>query len=159
MSLDLTPPQDGLVVAQAVRPTVSFYRYLYITVGEPWRWVDRRRLTDGELSAIIQDSRVEILVLYVEGVPAGYAELDGRTSPDIELAYFGIVPEFIGRRLGPYLLRFAIDRAWARRPRRFWVHTCTLDHPRALATYQRAGFVVYDTRVERPPESSVRPGG
>jgi GNAT superfamily N-acetyltransferase len=150
-SIDLAPPRDGVTVVRAVHPSVSFYRYLYNTVGALWRWVDRRKLSDERLSSIVQDPRVEVFVLYVHGVPAGYAELDFREPPDIELAYFGIMPEFIGQRLGPFLLRWAIDRAWSHSPRRFWLHTCTHDHPKALRTYQQAGFVVYDTQVEKKP--------
>jgi GNAT superfamily N-acetyltransferase len=83
----------------------------------------------------------------VEGVPAGYAELDGRVEGEIELAYFGLVPDFIGQRLGPWLLDWAVRRAWIG-ARRVWVHTCTLDHPGALAMYERAGFVRFKTEVE-----------
>jgi GNAT superfamily N-acetyltransferase len=79
----------------------------------------------------------------VGGVPAGYAELDCRHSGEIELAYFGLIPEFIGRGLGAYFLAWAVDRAWQREPRRLWVHTCSLDHPRALATYRAIGFAEY----------------
>jgi len=143
-----SPPMPDLCVIQAVRPTVSFYRYLYSTVGAPWHWVDRGRLGDEQLAAIVQNSNVEVHVLYAAGVPAGYAELDRRSAPDIELAYFGIMPEFIGRKLGPYLLRWAIEKAWTYSPRRFWLHTCTLDHPKALATYLNAGFEIYDRREE-----------
>lgn len=66
----------------------------------------------------------------------------------IELAYFGLIPAFIGQRLGPYLLDVAIRAAWAREPSRVWLHTCTLDHPRALATYDRAGFRVFERKIE-----------
>jgi GNAT superfamily N-acetyltransferase len=100
-------------------------------------------MRDDDLRAIIQDTKVEIYILYVNGVPAGYAELDLRQEPDIELAYFGIMPEFIGNRLGPFLLNWIIDKAWSYNPQRFWLHTCTLDHPKALAVYQQAGFVPY----------------
>jgi GNAT superfamily N-acetyltransferase len=137
-----------LTVVQAVRPTVSFYRYLYNTVGRQWQWVDRHKLSDGQLATIIRDPAVEIYVLYVNGVPAGYAELDRRQFPHIELAYFGIMPEFIGQKLGPYLLRWSIDKAFSYSPRRLWLHTCTLDHPKALATYRRAGFQIYSTEAK-----------
>jgi GNAT superfamily N-acetyltransferase len=143
-----SPPLPDLCVMRAFRPTISFYRYLYSTVGAPWHWVDRGRLADGQLAAIIQNDGVEVYVLYAAGVPAGYAELDRRTAPDIELAYFGIMPEFIGRKLGPYLLSWAIEKAWSYSPRRLWLHTCTLDHPKALATYLDAGFEIYDRREE-----------
>lgn len=147
-SAPIPPPQDGLTIVQAVRPTVSFYRYLYDTVGEPWLWGDRRKLSPDALRAVIHHPDVEVHVLYARGVPAGYAELDARDKPGIELAYFGLVPEFIGQRLGPYLLSFAVHAAWSRRPSRFWVHTCTLDHPGALGLYMRAGFAPYKREVE-----------
>ena len=142
------PPRDGLEVVRAVHPTVSFYRYLYDTVGEPWLWGDRRKLADAAIAAIVQDPAVEVHVLHLLGVPAGYAELDRRIPGEIELAYLGVLPDFIGQKLGPYLLDWAIGAAWSHRPRRFWVHTCTLDHPRALAMYERAGFRVFHREVE-----------
>jgi GNAT superfamily N-acetyltransferase len=92
----------------------------------------RHWLSDAELAAILNDPRVEVNVLWAAGVPAGYAELDRRDPPDTELVYFGLTPEFIGQGLGAYLLDWAIHHAWRARPRRLWLHTCDLDHPRAL---------------------------
>ena len=155
----LQPPVDlppeippGSRVEQVYEPLVSFYRYLYNTVGGPWFWVDRRRMSDSALAAIIQNPQVEIHLLSVQGQSAGFCELDGRSDNEIEIAYFGLIPEFIGRGMGPYLLRYAVDRAWRTQPRRVWVHTCSLDHPKALATYQRAGFAIY--RTESATEDS-----
>jgi hypothetical protein len=56
----------------------------------------------------------------------------------VELTQFGLVPEFIGQGLGKYFLRWSIGTAWSYQPRRFWLHTCTLDHPRALPNYMQA---------------------
>ena len=140
----LAPAPAGVQVVRAVQPTVRFYRYLYDAVGEPWAWYDRRRMAPAELAAILDDSRVEVHVLWKAGVPAGYAELDRRIAGQVELAYFGLLPEAIGQRLGPWLLGWAIREAW--RPddvTRVWVHTCTLDHPSALRMYIAAGFVPY----------------
>jgi GNAT superfamily N-acetyltransferase len=108
-------------------------------------------LGDDELAAIVQDRKVEIYVLYAEGVPAGFFELDRRPAESIDLAYFGIVPELIGRRLGPYLLREALEIAWSYGPARLTVNTCTLDHPKALTLYQRFGFVAYAQRTVPGP--------
>jgi len=136
-------PVKKLSLLHAEEPTVAFYRFLYNSVGGPWLWYERRAMGDEALAAIIGHENVDIYVLYVAGVPAGYAELDRRNMPDIELAYFGLMPEFIGRGLGTYLLHWAIDQAWTHEPERVWVHTCTEDHARALETYQRAGFQPY----------------
>lgn len=150
-------PFGRLAILRAHKPTISFYRYLYNTVGESWNWTDRRLLTDEELAAIIHDPKVEIYVLYADGVPAGYAELDLRREEEIELVYLGLIPEFVGRGLGEFLLDWAIETAWARTPRRLWAHTCTLDHPRALSTYQKAGFVPYMQQVEKVVPLSALP--
>lgn len=137
------PPPGKLALIRAEACSVSFYRYLYAAVGEKWLWYVRREWDDQRLAALLEKPTTEIFVLHVGGVPAGFYELDHGEPSDIELAYFGLMPEFIGRGYGAYLLRAAVDAAWQRNPRRLWVHTCTYDHPRALGAYQRAGFVVY----------------
>jgi GNAT superfamily N-acetyltransferase len=136
-------PAGKLALMRAERCTVPFYRFLYGTVGAPWLWFERMTWSEEKLAALIEKPEVEIFVLYVGGVPAGYCELDRSEPADVELAYFGLMPEFIGRGYGAYLLREAVDAAWQHNPKRVWVHTCTYDHPRALGVYQRAGFVVY----------------
>jgi GNAT superfamily N-acetyltransferase len=78
----------------------------------------------------------EVHVLHVDGTPAGFAELDRRIEGEIELVQFGLMPEFIGQSLGRYFLQWTIDKAWSYGPRRFWLHTCTKDHPAALPNYQ-----------------------
>jgi GNAT superfamily N-acetyltransferase len=132
-----------VMLLKVKRPPVHFYRYLYETVGKAHHWVERTRMSDEALMKIVQDERVEIYVLYCEGAPAGYAELDFRKAPDAELAYFGLIEDFLGRGLGSFLLSTAIDTAWTRPIERLWVHTNTLDHPRALPLYQKMGFTPY----------------
>jgi GNAT superfamily N-acetyltransferase len=137
------PPALKLAVLRAAAISVPFYRYLYNTVGAPWLWYERRLLNDAELGAIVSHPEVDVFVLYAGGEPAGYAELDRRSMPDIELVFFGLMPHFIGRKLGPWLLHWVIDAAWAHEAQRLWLHTCNFDHPRAIAYYQRAGFVPF----------------
>jgi GNAT superfamily N-acetyltransferase len=139
----LPAPPAKLALLRAEDCTVSFYRYLYETVGTPWLWYERRLVADAARGAQITKPTTEIFVLHVGGVPAGYFELDAAPPAETELRYFGLIPEFIGRGFGPFLLRAAIDRAWSRPIGRLWVHTRTFDHPKALGYYQRAGFVVY----------------
>ncbi len=122
-------PLEKLALMRAENCTVSFYRWLYAAVGEKWLWFERRLLDDAALQAEITKPTVGIFVLYVRGVPAGYFELDTAAPNETKLCYFGLVPEFIGRRLGPYLLQAAIDEAWTRPIERLWLHTSTFDHP------------------------------
>ena len=137
------PIREHTAILQARQPTVSFYRYLYCHVGELWLWYERRSMGNEMLRTIIHDPAVSIHVLYFGGVPAGYIELDSRVDREIELAYFGLLPEFLGRGLGPWLLNWALDTAWKLEPSRICVNTCNLDHPKALLCYQRAGFEPY----------------
>lgn len=139
----IPPPREGIVILHARKPPVAYYRYLFDAVGGPWNWTSRKKLSDDALRAIIQDPRDEIYVLFVEGVPAGYVELDRRVEGEIEITFFGLTPEFIGQGLGRFFLHWAIDRAWSYGPRRLWLHTCTKDHPGALPNYLKAGFAVY----------------
>jgi GNAT superfamily N-acetyltransferase len=134
--------RDDLQVSR-VRPTVRFYRFLYDGVGGPWLWIDRKRIDDAALAQIIEDDAVEVWVAWSGGVPVGYFELDRRAPPEIELAYFGLFPEWSGKKIGPWLLDRAIRTAWSYSPSRFWVHTQTLDDPRALPLYEKLGFVRY----------------
>lgn len=139
----VSPPRDGLAVLHAKQPTIGYYRYLYDAVGRDWNWMSRKRLTDADLAAIIHDPRNEVHVLHVDGVPAGFAELDRRTGDEIELVQFGLMREFIGQGLGRYFIHWTVDRAWSYSPQRLWLHTCTEDHPAAIPNYLKAGFQVY----------------
>lgn len=136
-------PAEKIAIIRAENPSVEFYRFLYNGVGKDWFWWERNLIDDGQLLSIIHDAEVKIFVLYLRGVPAGYCELDCRKRGVVELAYFGLMPDFIGRGIGKYFLRWTIDQAWSYAPNRVWVHTCTEDHPVALSNYQKAGFVVY----------------
>jgi GNAT superfamily N-acetyltransferase len=142
------PPREGLAVVHAKRPTVSYYRFLYDVVGRDYDWTSRKKLSDAELAGLLNDPRMEVHVLMVEGVPAGFAELDRRIEGEIELVQFGLVPEFIGQGLGRYFLQWTIDKAWSYSPRRFWLHTCTRDHPVALPNYLKAGFAIFKEKIK-----------
>jgi GNAT superfamily N-acetyltransferase len=141
-------PRDGLVVVHAKKPTLSYYRFLYDSVGRDYNWTSRKELADADLAAIVHDPRDEVHVLHVEGVPAGFVELDRRVEGEVEIVQFGLVPEFIGQGLGKWFLRWAIDRAWSYGPRRLWLHTDNEDHPAALPNYLKAGFAVYKEEVK-----------
>ena len=151
----LQPPADpvppapaGVSVQHVVAPAVDYYRRLYDRVGHDWHWVDRQRLSDQALAELLGDPRVEVHVLQVDGQEGGFAELDRAEPGEVRLMYFGLAPEFIGRGLGRWFLRWAVDRAWSYGPKRVWLDTCTLDHARALPNYEAAGFRTYGSLVQ-----------
>jgi len=126
---------------------VSFFRYLYAEVGRDYHWYDRLRWSDAEVRARLADPAVSFHVLSVGGAPAGYFELQQHRGGSVEIAYFGLLPEFIGRGLGRHLLREATSAAWALEPSRVWLHTCTLDGPAALPNYLARGFRPFKTET------------
>ena len=134
------PSSPRLALMKAERIPVHFYRYLYATVGGPWLWVERLQLDDAALARRIHLEGIEISVLYANGAPAGYYELDYRQPERTNLAYFGLMPEWTGFRIGPWLLGSAIAAAFSRGAVEATVNTCTLDHPAALPLYQKLVF-------------------
>lgn len=119
---------------------VSFHRFLYQEVGRHYHWRDRLMWTDEEIRRYLADPRMTLHVLYVRGAPAGYFELRRDGEGGIEIAYFGLLPEFIGRGWGKGLLSVAVKTAWSQGANRVWLHTCTLDDPAALPNYLKRGF-------------------
>ena len=155
--LILTKPEKlNAEIKLMVEPTVDFYRYLYDTVGEKWTWIERRLLDDNNLQKLIRSSNVEIYILYVDANVAGFGEIGWDTASNgSEIKYFGLMPEYIGKRLGPYFLNNIINIAWGRNPVRLRVNTCDLDHPSALRVYQKSGFNILEEIVEKLPDPTT----
>ncbi len=148
------PRTGNLALMKAEKPSAGYFLYLYRAVGARWQWSDWLARPRAEAEAFAGDPQVETFVLYREGAPAGFFMLDfrgrageagageGAERPEsCELAYLGLVESAQGLGLGGWLLGTALARAWERPIRRLIVETCTLDHPGALALYQKAGFV------------------
>jgi GNAT superfamily N-acetyltransferase len=126
---------------------MSFFRYLYAEVGRAYFWYERLRWTDEQVRARLEDPAVSLFLLTVAAAPAGYFELEKHRDGSVEVAYFGLLPEFHGRGLGKFLLTEAAQAAWALDASRVWLHTCTLDHPGALSNYLARGFRPYKTET------------
>lgn len=142
-------------LVQVREPDPELNRSLYVQVGAGYRWVDRLPWDRDRWLAWLDRPDLETWVLYSSGVQAGYFELERQAEGNVEIAYFGLLPDFIGRGLGGYLLTAAIERAWDMGATRVWVHTCDLDHPSALANYTARGFEVYrvESKTERFPDA------
>ena len=130
----------------------QFNRDLYLRVGEQWDWIDKRPWADEQWKEYATAPELRTFAGYYDDALAGYYELRRDTGGGVEIAYFGLLPEFIGRGLGAALLTNAIEEAWSRNggviPARVWVHTCNRDHPDALANYQARGMIIYKVEKE-----------
>jgi GNAT superfamily N-acetyltransferase len=143
-------PASALIAAE--RPPVWYFLDLYDAVGGDWEWTDRHAQPKDELEAFLHDPAVTLYTFVRAGWPHGFFLLDGREPEVVDIAFLGLVPEAIGRGLGTFLLHTAVHASWDRPgTARVTVNTNTLDHPRALPLYQKAGFVPYrrETRARR----------
>ncbi|WP_273792986.1 GNAT family N-acetyltransferase [Brucella anthropi] len=136
------PSGIRLAIMRAVNMPVHYYRYLYEQVGRKHHWMMRRVQTDAEVAEVIHADTTEIHVIYADGCPAGFVELDLSSLPEAaEIVYFGLIDDFQGRGLGKFFLNESIATAWAHGPNKVTIHTNTLDSPRALQLYQKMGFI------------------
>jgi ribosomal protein S18 acetylase RimI-like enzyme len=133
-------PDPAPSVERVGECSVSFFRYLYEEVGRAFHWVDRLSWTDVMVERHLASPAISLWLLTWRAAPAGYFELRRHDDDSVEIAYFGLLPDYIGRGWGRYLLTEAVRAAWSLEPPRVWLHTCTLDHPAALPNYIQRGF-------------------
>src|SRR5262249_3986155 len=143
--LEMTDPKDfrptarrraDLEIRQAEIPCPELNRFFYATVGGNWFWLDRLAWPYEQWLNYVNRPELKPWYALFSGTPAGYFELESQPASGVEIVYFGLLPQFVGQGLGGPLLSAAIERAWHMNAKRVWVHTCTLDHPSALANYQ-----------------------
>lgn len=144
--------QADLLVLELREPSVPYYRFLYDAVGRDYVWIDRLLWSDEQFREYLSRPTTTVLVLYCRGTPVGYIDLDA--SPEeagTEIAYFGLIPAVHGRGFGKHLLSVGVRRAFDDGAERVWLHTCTLDGPRAIANYTARGFIPYKTTTQDEP--------
>ncbi|MFW2366082.1 MAG: GNAT family N-acetyltransferase [Desulforhopalus sp.] len=146
---DKRRPEDFCILECEIKQ-FEFNRFLYQLIGGPWKWVDKLTWPDEKWIDYAENDNLRTWVAYHKGSPAGYYDLQKQAGGDVEIAYFGLVPRFIGKGFGGYLLSEAIRCAWKwPGTKRVWVHTCTLDHPGALANYKARGMKIYREEREK----------
>ena len=151
-------PRPELRIERAEIPCPELNRFFYTAVGGDLFWLDRLSWSYDRWMVWLDRLDVETWIGSVSGTPAGYFELERQDGGSVEIAYFGLIPKFVGQGLGGALLSTAVEKAWEGGARRVWLHTCSLDHPAALPAYQARGFRIFETVTsvhnvpERPPE-------
>jgi ribosomal protein S18 acetylase RimI-like enzyme len=153
------PFPEGFTATREV-PPVADYLALFRKVGAPWLWTSRLEMPVDEVAAIISADETEIWIIRRGQTPVGIVELEFQEGGDCELAFFGVVKDLTGQGLGKAMMALAQSRAFARDIKRFWVHTCNWDDPRALGFYRKAGFVPYRIAVEvstEPRSTGIHP--
>lgn len=131
------------------------YRALFHRVGDEYLWTLRLLMTDAELTAYLKDPRIGVHILVTADGDNGILELDFRIDGECEIALFGLASPLVGHGAGRWLMNQALEIAWSQPIERFWLHTCSLDHPSALAFYRRTGFTPYERKVEVFPDPRI----
>jgi GNAT superfamily N-acetyltransferase len=157
------PPSVDVRVERLPAPDAGLSRSLYERVGADWHWTDRAGWSVAQWQERLARPGGETWVARVEGDLAGYVELESTVAArgtEVEVAYFGLLPSYVGRGIGGHLLSVGTEQAWRVHERweglppvvRVWLHTCSLDGPAALPNYLARGFRVFATISEGRPD-------
>ena len=150
------PAPAGFRTELLVPPRPELNRRFYRDVGAQWNWTDRVGWSDEAWRRYVHRDALRTGVGRFDGRSIGYFELETQHQGDVEICYFGLLPEFIGQGLGGVSLSAAVQLAWdAPETRRVWLHTCTHDHKHALANYQKRGFAVFKTEHDPGDEKGL----
>ncbi|HUM05296.1 MAG TPA: GNAT family N-acetyltransferase [Terriglobales bacterium] len=141
---------------QIQNPDLDWYRALYRRAGAQWFWFSRLELTDEQLSARLNIPTTEFFIAEHSGSEIGLAELDRSHTPDVEITFFALFPQAMGKGLGRSLMDAVLDRAWSGSTSRVWLHTCTFDAPVALQFYLKCGFRPYKRAIEVADDPRLR---
>ena len=136
-SVELVDPKD-----------FQLNKFFYKNIGKNCHWIDRLVWTDINWIQYVSDEKLFTYILKEKNEIAGYFELIfSEDIKEAEIAYFGILEEYFGKRLGGYLLSEAIKISFSIGALRLWVHTCSLDHKNALLNYQSRGMKIFKSET------------
>ena len=125
-------------------PNFQLNKFFYKNIGKKHRWTDRLIWTDLQWIDYVQDKKTDTFVLKKDTDMVGYFELiHHQNTNEVEIAYLGLLEEYINKKLGSHLLYIALKKSFLKSPKRVWVHTCSLDHKNALNNYLSRGMKVF----------------
>ena len=135
---------------------LNWYRSVFRRAGEHWLWWSRLEMNDAQLSSVLNALTTQLFIAESEGAEVGMAELDCSEPGQVEISFFGLYGEAMGKSLGRPFMDALLGRAWEGSPSRIWVHTCTLDSPVALPFYVKYGFKPYKRAIEVADDPRLR---
>ena len=138
-------PSEGFSIKEEDKNNFALNKFFYKQIGKKHEWVDRLIWQDKNWIDYVSNENLKTLILRKENNIVGYFELLFDNN-DCEIAYFGILEEYIGKGYGGFLLSEAIRLGFTN-SRRIWVHTCSLDHPNALENYKSRGMKIFKTEI------------
>ena len=141
-------PSNNLNISLIEEPDFQLNKFFYKEIGKKHRWMDRLLWTEKNWIEYLNSLEVKTYVLKEDHNLAGYFEqIFHNEKNDCEIAYFGVLEEFIGKKYGGYLLSEAIKESFKLGVNRVWVHTCSLDHKHALDNYKSRGMKIFKSET------------
>ena len=137
-------PDQNLKIEIVDPPNIELNKFFYKNIGKNHRWVDRLVWDNLKWSSYLENKNVNTYILKSDKDLVGYFEVivDQKTNSS-EIAYFGILENYIGKRFGAFFLSEAIKKCFENKTNRVWVHTCTLDHKNAIKNYLKRGMKIF----------------
>ena len=140
--VEASSPSDEFKIQLIDPPNFHLNKFFYKNIGKNHSWTDRLAWNEKQWLDYTSSKKVKTYVLKKKEDLAGYFELNVHQD-EVEIAYFGLLEEYHNKKLGSYLLSIAIKESFFNRPKRVWVHTCSLDHKNALNNYISRGMKVF----------------
>ena len=141
---EVVSTDKNLTIQKVTPPNIELNKFFYKNVGKNCRWIDRLSWDNLKWTSYLENENVQTYVLKVHEDLAGYFEvIEDRSINSSEIAYFGLLDDYIGKKMGGFLLSEAIKICFNLNSKRVWVHTCTLDHKHALKNYLSRGMKIF----------------
>jgi ribosomal protein S18 acetylase RimI-like enzyme len=125
-------------------------KFFYKEIGKKCYWVDRLAWTDQNWVEYVSNKNLITYILQNNDNLVGYCEIIlNREKQESKIAYFGILEEYFGKKLGGFFLSEIIKKSFLLNAKRVWVHTCSLDHKNALKNYLARGMEVFKSVIQK----------
>ncbi len=139
---EVTVVDPNFIIVKNSIKQYKLNRFLYDLIGEPFLWFDKLEWSRKKWQDYVSNDNLHTWVAYKYGSIAGYFELQIDRDDSVEINYFGLTADFIGKGLGSCFLSFAVNRAWDLGAKKIILNTCSKDHPIALKNYLARGFKI-----------------
>ncbi len=145
---EVLAPNNDYLLQLIDRKDFQLNKFFYKQIGKNHKWIDRLSWTDKHWIKYVSNPSLLTFVLKNKEDIAGYFEIIYHKDKfEAEIAYFGILEEYLGKRLGGYMLSEAIKKSFVKDIKRVWVHTCSFDHKNALKNYLARGMKIYNSEI------------